>query len=203
MAWLSVCIIIVKSGFLNVGFTFSTSRWHLYIHETPVWTQNEEISLWSDCNKCIKRMPKQYHNAVLWKPELIIHHVCWPDDNFYSYVYRKYTSKLEEGFRTVVLNSRPPGHIRPASFLFLDLGKHKKPFSDANSKGLHDWSDGHNVIACGLTNLNTWTFESLKKIFVALQYLYLTTLGLGIAKHHPVIQVQVDRPAPPALKYKA
>ena len=26
----------------------------------------------------------------------------------------------------------------------------------------------YSIIACGLTDLNTWTFESLKKIFVAL-----------------------------------
>ena len=30
----------------------------------------------------------------------------------------------------------------------------------------------YSIIACGLTDLNTWTFESLKKIFVALKDLY-------------------------------
>ena len=37
----------------------------------------------------------------------------------------------------------------------------------------------YSIIACGLTDLNTLTFESLKKIFVALQDLYFNTPVLG------------------------
>ena len=36
----------------------------------------------------------------------------------------------------------------------------------------------YSIIACGLTDLNTWTFESLKNILVALQDLYLSDPAL-------------------------